>query len=123
MENNTCHFDCANPPRYLTSNTDITGVGVSLAYTLTAGFSVGIVLAYYILVYHPDVHSCAIHGATTAPHKQRSGHSPIDDYLLFWKWKAADGTCNVSGEGWNRTRAAFEHVNCVLSYNVLDMSP
>lgn len=71
MSASTCFYDCSQPPRELTPNPDISGIGVSsicsfhscrhsnnaykiaLANTVTTSLAVLIVIAYFVCAYQP----------------------------------------------------------------------
>lgn len=129
MDIGTCGYNCADPPKSLVSNTDISGIGVStcspgrctvrtklmtlqvsLAYTITAGLSVCIVLVYYVLAYRPDVHPFECYELNTTLNDWGPKSNPIDEYLLFWRLRS-NSELNESGIK-NRVgmRSALEHV-------------
>ncbi|KAK4206165.1 hypothetical protein QBC37DRAFT_329282 [Rhypophila decipiens] len=46
-----CSVDCANRPCQVQANGDIGGIGVILGFAITAWLVVGLVIAYYVMVY------------------------------------------------------------------------
>lgn len=74
---------------------------VSLAYTITAGFAVGIVVIYYVSVYLPD-------GYTS--NAQNAEPNPIDYYLLYWRLDAAPKASQTNAR-WNKVQVALQHVS------------
>ncbi|KAF3044493.1 hypothetical protein E8E11_004078 [Didymella keratinophila] len=75
----TCYYDCQNPPKHATPSPDITGIGISLAYTLTAGFSVFINLTYYLLAYRPNGASVGKQDAEHSSDLCSRRANPIDE--------------------------------------------
>jgi hypothetical protein len=142
MDSGGCHYDCAKPPERLASNSDISGVGVSvssacqsirlttwkqvsLAYTITAGLAVGIVLMYYISVYLPDGYMLNSQQQHTTPSTQNSPPNPIDYYLLYWRldtMSKASQTNARNNERWNKVNVALQHVRRLRSSLSLCMS-
>ena len=141
MNSSSCRYDCANPPDRLTSNADISGIGVSvadhvlsiclltieqvsLAYNVTAGLSVCIVLVYYFLMFRPDVHVLSIQQRHATAHHPEHQTNPVDQRLLCWRLKS-DGEAPPSDEAsssdgkdkgpWPRSRDALERVTCLWS--------
>ncbi|KAF3003422.1 hypothetical protein E8E13_001084 [Curvularia kusanoi] len=75
---------CAQaPPAQLASDPDISGIGVTIAYTSTAAIALILVILNYIFVYHPDAVSAAEQGGLK--HQHPSKINPIDEYLLYWR--------------------------------------
>lgn len=83
METYSCHYDCDQPPSLLSSNPDISGIGVSLAYSITAGLAVATVLSYYVLAYRPDLRPKNSSDGGTGQIKSNR----IDEFVLHWKLK------------------------------------
>ncbi|KAH6614342.1 hypothetical protein C7974DRAFT_74404 [Boeremia exigua] len=78
------HQLCADaPPTELAPDPDISGIGVTVAYTSTAALALLLVIADYIFVYHPDTASAA--DREGIKHDHPSKVNPIDEYLLYWR--------------------------------------
>ncbi|CAO2655636.1 Nn.00g044390.m01.CDS01 [Neocucurbitaria sp. VM-36] len=86
MAADTCHYDCSNAPTTLSPYPDISGIGVSLSYTLTAGLALFIVFINYVFVYRPDVLPHGIDKrATTESQDGYPKPNLIDVYFLDWR--------------------------------------
>ncbi|KAF2800694.1 hypothetical protein K505DRAFT_370017 [Melanomma pulvis-pyrius CBS 109.77] len=54
MLEKSCHYDCSMHPDQLSPYPDISGIGVFLAYAITTGLTVMIMIAYFLVAYRPD---------------------------------------------------------------------
>ncbi|KAH6642917.1 hypothetical protein C7974DRAFT_469157 [Boeremia exigua] len=80
--------DCSIHPTELRPNQDITGIGVSLAWTITAGLALCLVVANYFVAYRPDINPFGSHHPNPGRHAQFTFKSnPIDEQLLGWRLK------------------------------------
>ena len=98
---------------------------VSLAYNITAGLAVGIVLIYYISVYLPEVCKLDSQQQHTTPSIQNSPPNPIDYYLLYWRLETKYKTSPTNArnnERWNKVHIALQHVRRLRSSFSLCMS-
>ncbi|CAO2649903.1 Nn.00g011950.m01.CDS01 [Neocucurbitaria sp. VM-36] len=114
MASPTCPVNCSIRPDKLTPYPDISGIGVNLSYTITAGLALCLVLAYYILAYRPDISPFgeATKGTSTASF-EIIRPNPIDNCLLFWRiGKHGNGPIVNSSVSDNRIRSAL--IRCML---------
>ncbi|KAF3001832.1 hypothetical protein E8E13_003819 [Curvularia kusanoi] len=101
--------DCANHPTTARPNADITGIGISLAWLITAGLALSLVIASYFIAYRPDFNPFTLEN--TGLQSERGSYlksNPID--YLFLKWRLRKATVQVSAEAElqsNRIREAL----------------
>ncbi|KAF2652561.1 hypothetical protein K491DRAFT_718788 [Lophiostoma macrostomum CBS 122681] len=55
MATQGCGYDCSVTIGSVPPNPDVSGIGVVISYTVTAGFAVIILLVYYIAAYRPEI--------------------------------------------------------------------
>ncbi|KAL3418870.1 hypothetical protein PVAG01_09091 [Phlyctema vagabunda] len=84
MSTDTCQYNCSKHPYTIPSNPDISGIGVSLGYVITAGIAVLIVILHYVTVYDPT--EDVFHDPGNPSQVQREEHKPnaIDKNILRW---------------------------------------
>ncbi|KAF2019817.1 hypothetical protein BU24DRAFT_459446 [Aaosphaeria arxii CBS 175.79] len=88
MASDTCSYVCGTEkaPGEFEPNPDITGTGVRLSYTITAGLSVFIVCAYYVSTFRPDV--SPFHPEGELLHQDDDFQpNPVDTRVLGWTKK------------------------------------
>ncbi|XPS79881.1 hypothetical protein M3J07_011874 [Ascochyta lentis] len=96
MGNGTCTYSCSQHPTESIPNPDITGIGISLAFTITAGLALCIVVAYYSIAYLPDANP--FKSSTKKRHSRNDldlKQNPIDLYFLHWRLKTGLEKANV----------------------------
>jgi hypothetical protein len=94
MDSYTCHYDCDRPPLVLSGNPDILGIGVSLAYSITAGIAVATVLSYYISIYRPYPEDRPTNARDDKCTKKIETNR-IDAFVLSWKRPKQDNSSNT----------------------------
>ncbi|ORY17315.1 hypothetical protein BCR34DRAFT_597106 [Clohesyomyces aquaticus] len=82
--NNDCQYNCSKHPYNVPPNPDISGIGVSLGYTITAGIAVLIVILHYVTVYDPT--DDVFYDPDDPSNIRREEHkpNPIDVQILRW---------------------------------------
>lgn len=91
---------------------------MTVAYSTTAAMALLLVVANYILVYHPDASPAAEHEGIKPEHPSKI--NPIDEYILYWRLgKQREGHgIERWGERGLRVRNALTHVRlypCILA--------
>ncbi|KAF2828419.1 hypothetical protein CC86DRAFT_380367 [Ophiobolus disseminans] len=122
MSANTCSYDCRNPPKQPEPEPDVSGIGVTLAYTITAGLAVCIFIAYYCCAYRPDVDPFHQAGEPRDQGKGKTPNAsfrtnPIDDYILCWRIKPHHPNIHASRnqpESARHSRIQKAFINCML---------
>ncbi|KAH8623057.1 hypothetical protein IG631_22213 [Alternaria alternata] len=77
--NSSCYVDCLQPPLQLSPYSDITGIGVLVGYTATAGIVVLILVFDYHLAHDPTKNPFRKEGVP-GPHNPRP--NPVDVVYL-----------------------------------------
>ncbi|KAF3033304.1 hypothetical protein E8E12_000501 [Didymella heteroderae] len=107
---------CADgPPTELASEPDISGIGVTVAYSTTATIALLLVVANYIFVYHPDASSAAEREGIKHDHPSKI--NPIDEYILHWRLGKKREVRGIErwGERGLRVRNALTHAMLTMS--------
>ncbi|OQE17691.1 hypothetical protein PENFLA_c023G07742 [Penicillium flavigenum] len=110
-----CHYDCSVHPTTIDQDDDITGIGVLIGYTVTAGMVVVTILFYYLLSYQPcldpfrDGHIDPLLAVQPRP-------NPIDELMLRGPRRLLTKIFGTNSSGLS-IHARFEDslVKCVLS--------
>ncbi|KAH7093346.1 hypothetical protein FB567DRAFT_173148 [Paraphoma chrysanthemicola] len=119
MDSGKCTHNCSQRPDRLQSDPDISGIGISLAYNITAFLALCVVLSYYVIAYRPEVdpfHRATGPGNSQNPHVYQP--NPVDMRLLRWraKWARTNSQSNP------KLAARTRRVASALTTSMLMMS-
>lgn len=82
MASGTCNYDCSGVSEELQSNPDISGIGVILGSTITAGLSVLLVVFYYVFAFRPGDSHVRAEQAPATHERSRGGRNAMDSSIL-----------------------------------------
>ncbi|KAH7082947.1 hypothetical protein BKA63DRAFT_561142 [Paraphoma chrysanthemicola] len=119
MDSGKCSYDCSQRPDKLKSDTDISGIGISLAYNSTAFLALFVVLSYYVIAYRPEIDP--FHRATGSRDSQNTlvyQPNPVDMRLLRWRAEWA----RINSQSNPKLAARTRRVASALTASMLMMS-
>lgn len=74
----SCSYSCSAPPPPLSPDNDITGVGVIINYTVTAGIALLVIFIHYVVVYDPSHDPFQMADDSDPPFRP----NPVDEVFL-----------------------------------------
>lgn len=74
----SCSYNCSAPPPPLSPDNDITGVGVIINYTVTAGIALLVIFIHYVVVYDPSHDPFQVADDSDPPFRP----NPVDEMFL-----------------------------------------
>ncbi|KAJ8113273.1 hypothetical protein OPT61_g4560 [Boeremia exigua] len=117
--NETNSISCSNHRTKLEHNSDITGIGITLSWTLTAGLALCLVISNYFVAYRPDVDPFDSQTTNTGSRAQSSFRpNPIDKQLLGWRLKKLRSTESAG----DASRLRRDRIRDALTQCMLTMS-
>ncbi|KAL4860315.1 hypothetical protein BDV12DRAFT_181777 [Aspergillus spectabilis] len=118
-----CSYNCDNPPTTIKFDSDITGPGVIIGYTATAGIAVALISVHYFIAFQPVLDPFRHGDNSPSPQAPPFSPNPVDMMILRFLRRPFRTTLTVKKNSQSRwVRLDARLTKCILTMSDLQLA-